>query len=390
MIKGSLIIEICIALAIFSLTISYITISISNLILGSEQSTRMRSELYENKKLLEMKRASSTPLTPCKILYTASYLETLYVDKQYFADLGYDCHGDELGSHLTFQTLFKIASSTTSLDVLKGYVYITGSSTSTPNFFIVDTHSTPLLSSSLSTGSKLNDVDTAGSYSYIASDGPLYQFKVIDHTNSSSPYIIAQSTLPGVSGSFPHATSIFYYKSKVYVGTHRTAGNEFHVYDVSIPSLPQWLGSLELNHNVNSISVKDSYAYLGTSGNSKDIIIIDINDPKHMKIESSLSFLGNEDTLSVFLMGTILYAGRSKSTSTTVPDTITMDISDPLFPYIITQQHTGFTIKNILASGTTTLTAFSLPTKDLLDIDYENKKLFVINATGQLTIYDSY
>lgn len=196
-----------------------------------------------------------------------------------------------------------------------------------------------MLESSINVGPNSNDVDVFGNYAFVANDDVTDQLVVVDITDLANPATVAYATLTGVdpAGSEPEAREIFYYDNKVYVGTWRTAGPEFHVFDVSDPSNPVHLGSRELNHSIRQIVVRGNYAYLATSSNQDELIILDISDPSN--IQPAFPGVGNPETWhynalgdldgqSLYLLGNKLYLGREKGSGTN-HDFLILDISNP-------------------------------------------------------------
>lgn len=102
---------------------------------------------------------------------------------------------------------------------------------------------------------------------------------------------LATSTGPRAittSGSRAAATSIAYRNGFVYLGLEKTfAGTEFNVIDVRNPEHPVWRSGVTLGRGVRSISVDGSYAYIGTSDSSRELIIVELDDPAHPKVAGS-------------------------------------------------------------------------------------------------------
>lgn len=428
--KGSLMIEICIALALFTLILSYTSLSFSGITLSSVAIQKSREALYKNKELLvdaviqektvphsiHSEGVSTKDITQCRKLLSVDDLSTVVTYPSYDKAIGYDCGGTEPAQTVfTLKNTLPTFASTTSLDVIHGKAYITASSTdlTQPSLYIADvTPSSPSLLSSVTTGSGINTIDVTQEYAYLAAKGTTTQFQIVDVRDPSHPHIISKKTLPGVAGEYPSAISIFYYDSKVYIGTHRTAGREFHVYDVSTPNNPQWLGSLEINHNINDISVRGDYAYLATSGNTKDIIILNISNPSAITIASSFSFIGNEDTWSIFHVGNRLYAGRAKTTDATHHEIIILNMENILEPTVIGAFRVGAKINSLkvvddilFTSMTTSATKsgfYSLPVSTIasstlttlqtskipiVDIDLEDGVIYTLSQDGIISLY---
>jgi hypothetical protein len=214
----------------------------------------------------------------------------------------------------------------------------------------------PTLAWSLDTGDGLNTLDAIdgndGNYYIFAANNdltttPLKQLLVFREPKdlSTAPAIIASETLPGVSGTCPafcpQGRSIYYFAHYVYVGTHRTGGKEFHIFDVSNPASPVWKGSIELNTNVNDIMVKDQLvsgvakriAYLAIAGNSKDLEMLDVTDPAAISVYSSINVGGTADAEVLYALGTTVYVGKDRDASG--PDLFGVNVYNPSSPVVI-------------------------------------------------------
>ncbi len=215
---------------------------------------------------------------------------------------------------------------------------------------------------------------------------------------------MSTSTLPGVTGSFPQGRSILYYDKKLYIGTHRTAGHEFHVYDASNPEQIRWLGSLELNHNINDIAIYGKYAFLATSGNIHDVIILDISKSIPVRL-SNIDIAGNEDALTLSVLGKFLFIGKAKARDSNHPEFTIFDISDPYTPQLAGGFSLNETILSLTATGQTayiSTNASKLYVLDLKDLsqpkilqsfmltnpiswlDYENQHIVGLTQSGNL------
>jgi hypothetical protein len=252
--------------------------------------------------------------------------------------------------------------SATGLDVENKVVFMSaaGAASSQPDFFVFDasgasTTTPPVLATKLDTGTGLNAVDAIDGkdgyyYIFAANDDtsylPLKQLVIlrVPKDLSSAPTTVASSTLPGVSGtcaaSCPQGRSIYYFAPYVYVGTHRTGGKEFHIFDVSTPSSPVWKGSIELNTNVNDIMVKNQLvggvskriAYLAIAGNSKDLELLDVTNPAAITVYTSINVGGIQDAQVLYALGTNVYIGKDRDASG--PDFFVVDVSNVSSPVV--------------------------------------------------------
>jgi len=205
-------------------------------------------------------------------------------------------------------------NSATDLDVINKIVYLSAiaSSLSKPDFFVINATDgqNSYIVSELDTGPGLNSVDVAGSYAYVANNSVNAQLQIIDLTNAANPVLIKSYKLPNTSGPGAIGNSIFYSNSKVYIGTQKATGPEFHIIDVSSANNPTELGSFEINADVNGIRVVGSTAYLAVSSND-ELKILDVSNPANITQIGNYDAPGDsEDGKSLFLVGTKLYLAR--------------------------------------------------------------------------------
>ena len=223
--------------------------------------------------------------------------------------------GDWLNPTVTGSLDLGAGISASGLDVLNKIVYMSGnaSSIAKSDFFIVDATNPNNLNvlSELEVGSKgINGLDVAGEYVYAANDNVLGQLLVIDISNNILPTLTSSFLLPDVSGTDAVGNSIFYYDSKVYIGTKNTAGPEFHIVDVSNPLAPESLGSREIGGDVNAIVVSDDTAYIATSVDGGEIKILNVLNPTNIMQIGSHDLEDNDDAKSLYLFDNTLLTGK--------------------------------------------------------------------------------
>ena len=305
----------------------------------------------------------ASPIRPQKIEFT-----TLITDIAGALALGGDCATSPPSTDWTNPQTFTSAdivpggNQGTDIDVIKiagqKYAFLTSvhSSAASNDFWSFDLEVTPPLPvGQLNTGAGLNVLDVAKDlssgeiYAYAGQDSNVNQFRVIRITTPSSPSLVASRTLPNITFTCSPASSpclapqsIFFYNGRVYIGTRYianlalppTQNNEFHVYcvsDTSIPlcspSNPVWLGSFNVNHNVNSIAVSGTTAYLATSGVNQELTVLDISSPGSITPFTPFDAFGAEDGTSVALMGNKIYLGRAQ-TAASRPELYILDRDD--------------------------------------------------------------
>ena len=361
--RGMILVEMIIGITLFSLVL--LTIQV---VIGQHISiTQLNTSLLESAQTLitAIKTKSETGgdvsittffITPClfestfQSRYSALSLNKLYFDDSENNKRYSDCHrytSPFNTQHVSITFLPTPVITPVWLDTVGNSIIVGGpqenNATSTVYLFSKKEDGT-YLTTTLDVPGLINQFDATPNSISIAKDAP-NQLYTLNLSPASSPI---SNSLPNVSGSYPAGRSIFVYDNHVYVGTHRTAGNEFHIF--KNPQQPQWLSSLEINHNINQISIKDNTAYLATSGNTDDVILVDISNPSAPKKIGSIQFPGTADTLTEYILGKTLYAGRRSNKKSSEPELIACDISSTS-PAIISSKYISSDILGILAEG---------------------------------------
>jgi hypothetical protein len=230
----------------------------------------------------------------------------------------------------------------TSVDVNNNNLYVVVNNISgnnDPTFFklsITTPPSKPILTGSMDNNPNVrpgfNAIKISGNYAYGASAyGATYstcasslscsQLQIID---LSSMTVVGKLKIPGVTGSSGQAigNSIFYKDGIVYLGLAKTlSGPEFNIIDVGgggnggSPTNPVYLGGISISSGVNSIYVKDSYAYVA-SPSDEEIKVIDVKtnpySPTQVGQFNAPGGGGNNGNgKSLAIVGDVLYFGRT-------------------------------------------------------------------------------
>lgn len=247
-------------------------------------------------------------------------LVTLVTNWELVSDSGGDTGGSgTTGDWQHPQTLGSIdlgaGNSATGLDVVNKIVYVSAvaSDSKKDDIVIIDATNgqSPVIRSSTSTGPGLNGIEAVEQYVYAANNAVSGQLQVIDVSAPANPQFVTSFTLPDVSGSGAVGNSIFFFDGKIYLGTLQASGPELHIIDVSTPSTPSSLGSFEVDADVNSIIVSGNFAYLATSDNAKELLVLNVENPSNIIEAGSYNAADTHDGKSVYLKGTTLYLGRN-------------------------------------------------------------------------------
>lgn len=284
--KGFLVYEVMIAFSLMTLFI------ISTIAL---KATMQELRLFSVKRLENLKSAISGIASSSQSLYGNDTKETkigplTILSSDYYSAWGRDSCKARFSFDNDKVQLYSegvdlgLGNYSTQLEARHGFVYLTADSStgSAHDFYIIDARSptSSQIVSSLDTGPGLSSLEVAGAYVYATNTGTTNQLQIIDVSNRSSPVIVAKLKLPlpNASSTAPAASTIFYYKGFVYLGTQKWEGNEFSIIDVSNPSLPQYVGGFETNTLINDIYVRDGLAYLATADEGQ-MRLLDVHNP---------------------------------------------------------------------------------------------------------------
>ena len=252
------------------------------------------------------------------------------------------------------------------LDVFNQKLYIGASSSpnTTPHSFFIfdlpdDPSQPPVFSGSLDNNSNslvgLSAVRTDGNYAYVANaytgSAPTCtqaancaQLQIIDVQNpvaSGWNPTIKNLKIGAVTaaGKLAAGTTLFYKNGYVYLGLAKTSsGYEFNIIDVgggglpASPTNPIWKSGYSIGNGVNSIYVKNNYAYVA-SPNTENLVIIDISDKANpFKVGGyspaaapETNGVGSNHGHNVFVIGHTTYLGRTYGTN----EFYTLDTSNP-------------------------------------------------------------
>ena len=261
----------------------------------------------------------------------------------------------------------------TDLDIKNKIVYMTAvaAATAKPDFFVISAINgqSPMILGSTSTGPGLLAVDTAENYAYVGNNDPDIQLQIIDLTNLNRPTLVKSFQLNGVTGSGAVGNAIFYSASKIYIGTKNANGPEFHIIDVSDPINPIELGSYEINADLNMIYISGDTAFLATSDDNAEVILLDVNNPAAITNKGLFNLSNAADGLSVYLTGLNLYVGRSASGD---PEFYILDVSNPSAIQILGNYNTDADINGILVRDKYTFLGTSDSNKEFQVLNIEN------------------
>lgn len=298
------------------------------------------------------------------------------------------------------QTLSSIdvgaGNSATDVDVVGNIVYLSteASSATKPDLhtFDVSNPASPQKLDELNVGAyALVSLDWNDGYAYGAATGVIPDLKVSDADNPSDLSLTSEFNVI----TLVNAKSVFKKGDTAYLGTQRTSINgEFFAIDVANPVNPSQRDVFEVNGDVNDIFVKDDVAYLATSRNDAELLILDVSDPSRITERGRLDVSGTTDGASVFVVspakvflgvGNMLYlVDASNPSNVTITGSFNAEgtvndivVAGTLAFLATSNSNREFQAVNIATPSAPTLWSFFNFPQVATGIDYYNNLIFV-------------
>lgn len=292
---------------------------------------------------------------------------------------------------------YNIAGSTNSTDIaVEGnYAYVvTGNTRDTsPEFLIMNVASTtqPQLIGSINYGIQINKVRVAGDYAYLATNNNAREFDIVKVSNKSAPNVVGGFDIPGSANGislFVTATSspnafgtILNYStgtSTAYVGTRaNSSGRELYIFDTSNRGQVTVRGSYEVGGDVNDIYVVNGRAYLATSLPAKELLVLNVSNPRAITEEASYDLPNTTGARAVYHTNGRIYVGGYNNNST--PDFFIFDVTGAA-PQFLSSTNLSATSNDIKVFAGKAYVATQISAQALTIVDVSNPVAPVIQS----------
>jgi len=223
------------------------------------------------------------------------------------------------------------------IQVSENYAYLI-TSDSTENFMVIDISvpDNPSLVSAISVAGTPTNLFIFDNYAYITSNDDAEELQIIDIAKPSSPTIVSSYDAPGDAD----ANGVYVKEKTAYIVRVYQKSKEFEAIDISNPTYPTELGTLDLGETGYELVVSEKYAFIASSGNTKELQVVNISDPTSMSIDSSLDLPGKNDATTIALSGESLFIGQGKNF-------ITVNIAVPKEPVLLGELGVSGSINDI-------------------------------------------
>lgn len=233
----------------------------------------------------------------------------------------------------------------------KAYVTSSATAVGKEDLFIFDVTDplAPTLLGKLNIEQGLKSVAVKGTYAYVVEEES-GDFFIVDVANPAAPVVRSKLVLnPGTKGRYVAVKDSYAYVTSA----NNTLGKEFFVIDVTNPTAPGVVASMEFSANVNEISILGTTAYLATSSNTKELILVNIANPLAPVEIGSYNVSGEQDGKSVHAKTVKrIYLGMATVGNENDHELFILDASDP--SSIVLRGSTNITssLHTIIATGT--------------------------------------
>lgn len=169
-----------------------------------------------------------------------------------------------------------------------------------------------------------------------------------------------------------------------YVGTLASgSGGEFSIINIADTAFPLFVRSLEIGADVNAVALSGPYAYLATSDNARELIVVNIADPNNPFIVGAYNSVGNLDGAAVRVSGTSVVLGTRNNTAGSGREVYLLDAANPALPTLLAAMEVGSNVNGLVfLPGGYIGAATANDAKELMIIN--------MNVPGSLTEVASY
>lgn len=165
--------------------------------------------------------------------------------------------------------------------------------------------------------------------------------------NWNAPTVVATRKLGGNA----QANGVYVTNNQAYLVTNSQSGADFFIYDVTTPTNPSLLGSLDLGGDGNKVFVLGNYAYVATTVNSQEMKIINVSNPAAPILAGSFNTATNADARSVFVVGQTAYLVTNNNTTGVGYELYSINVTNPAAPTLLGGLNLGSSARDLFISG---------------------------------------
>jgi prepilin-type N-terminal cleavage/methylation domain-containing protein len=182
-----------------------------------------------------------------------------------------------------------------------------------------------------------NNIFVSGNYAYLTGTQNTNELIIADVSNPSSPSVAGSFNTPG-SGD---GQSIFVTGNTGYMIISSQGSNPtFYVLNLTNKSSVSQMAGIAVANSPREIVVDGNYAYVSTTSNSRELEVININNPSAPSIVGFLNLPSNDDAITISKIDDYLFIGQGSNLRI-------INVSNPVSPILTSTLAMGGTINDI-------------------------------------------
>ena len=223
------------------------------------------------------------------------------------------------------------------IQVQGNYAYMVRSG-GAPDFLVIDVTdpASPNPVGSLTLAGTPTNIAVSGNFAYISGNNDSEELQVIDVSTPSALFVAGTYNAPGTAD----ANGVFVNGTTVYLVRTSSGSDEFFIINAATPSLPVFVGSLNLGASGNEVIVSGNFAYVASSADTQEMQVIDVTVPSLPTLGVGLNLSGNANAITIAITGNTVLLGQGSLL-------YTVNVSTPLIPSILGSVSTLDTLNDI-------------------------------------------
>lgn len=143
-------------------------------------------------------------------------------------------------------------------------------------------------------------------------------------------------------------------------------GPELSVLSLQDPASPTVLGTLDLPGHLNRVVLGNDLAYIATSLNEREVLVVDVADPQAPQVIGEYDTLAKRDAISLAVAGSVLFVGTKRSHG---HELHVVDVSNPAAPVGLASLELGTDVNDLAVDGDVLYAATRDNDKELIAFD---------------------
>ncbi|HSE29246.1 MAG TPA: prepilin-type N-terminal cleavage/methylation domain-containing protein [Candidatus Saccharimonadales bacterium] len=188
------------------------------------------------------------------------------------------------------------------------------------------------------------------------------------YTSTANWTPLTQVSTYDVPSSITDATRVFVDQDRAYL----VYGSTLRTFSVTNPSSPISLGTYTAPGIINDVFVKDKYAYLATTANSAELIMVRLTDPVFPVAVASVDLAGTHDGRSVFVADNKAYVARVENATAGQDEFFIVNVPTPDSPSVAGSVNLTGNTNDLFVSGNFAYLATANLVGDLTAINVTN------------------